>query len=228
MVDVRGVLLGREEEIIRLLNILLEHNLDFIVVGGYAIATYKKRFSVDLDIIIRSEDFEKFEKLLGKEGYSFSYSKNIALLYGEEFKRFIKKVRGLDVCVDLLINGLVSRMTDAVWSFDYVKKYSGKRDLDNLEFLIPERELLIAMKLNSGRLADVRDVVVLMPCNFEKLKKHVFKGDTRRLMESIKKQKEFLEKPQFDDGFKGIFGPLAYKQVDVEKARELLFKLLKD
>ena len=63
-------LLEREKEIIRLLGLLLDKSLDFIVVGGYAIATYKKRFSVDLDIIVKESDLLKFEKLCKKEKYA--------------------------------------------------------------------------------------------------------------------------------------------------------------
>ncbi len=221
-IDSRAGLLEREQEVIRVLALLLDNELDFIVVGGYAVSTYKKRFSIDLDIVVKEDDLEKFEKILEKEGYSLHYEKEIALLYGENFKRFMKKMKNLPVDVDLLINGLVSRSTDATWSFDYIKKHSIKRKLDNLEFLTPERELLIAMKIHSGRLSDVRDVVALMPCNKETLKKHLLKGDISKLKQSMKKQASFLEKPQFDDSFKGIFGIHVYNQSDVQSAKDLI------
>src|SRR3989344_9705080 len=95
--DSRSGLLEREQEVIRILALLLEKELDFIVVGGYAISTYKKRFSIDLDIVVREEDLNKFEKLLEKEGYSLHYEKEIALLYGENFKRFMKTMKNLPV-----------------------------------------------------------------------------------------------------------------------------------
>ncbi len=226
-IDSREGLLEREQEIMRLLTLLLDENLDFIVVGGYAISTYKKRFSIDLDLIVQEKDLEKFEKLLKKEGYSLHYEKSIALLYGENFKRYEKKMKNLPVDVDLLINGLVSRTTDATWSFDYVKKNSIKRRLANLEFLMPTKELLIAMKLHSGRLSDIRDIVALMPCNEKELEKHLIKGDFDKLMNSIKKQAAFLDKPQFDDSFKGIFGIHVYKEKDVETTKKIMKNLLK-
>ena len=202
----REKLLERESEIIRLLNFLIDKNLDFIVVGGYAIATYKKRFSVDLDIVVKESDLLKFEKLCKKEKYTEGYNRGISLMYGEKFKRFVKKIKGLEVNIDFLINGLASRSTDASWSFDYIKKNSTKRELDNLKFLTPEKELLIAMKFHSGRLPDIRDIIALMPCNKEKLKIHIAKGNIKLLKENAGRQKKFLEKPQFDDSFKGIFG----------------------
>ena len=221
-IDSRTGLLEREQEVMRILALLLEKELDFIVVGGYAVSTYKKRFSIDLDIVVKENDLEKFEKMLEKEGYSLHYEKKIALLYGENFKRFMKKMKNLPVDMDLLINGLVSRTTNATWSFDYIKKHSVKRKLSNLEFLTPERELLIAMKIHSGRLSDVRDVVALMPCNKETIKKHLLKGDIKKLKQSMKKQMDFLEKPQFDDSFKGIFGIHVYNEKDVQFAKDLI------
>jgi len=220
-IDSRIGLLEREREVMKILNLLLDGQLDFIVVGGYAISTYKKRFSIDLDIVVDGGDLKKFENILEKEGYVLHYEKEIALLYGENFKRFRKKLKNLPVDVDLLINGLVCRATDATWGLDYIKRHSIKRKLDNSEFLTPEKELLVAMKIHSGRLSDIRDVVALMPCDEEKLKKHLQKGDVEKLRDSMKMQSDFLNKPQFDDSFKGIFGPYAYNEKDVQAAKRL-------
>ncbi len=226
--DSRAGLLEREQEVMKMLNLFLDRNLDFVVVGGYAISTYKKRFSIDLDIVVKEENFKEFERILEKEGYILHYEKDITLLYGENFKRFTKKMKNLPVDVDFLINGLVSRTTDATWGHDYIKKHSTKRKLNNSKFLTPEKELLIAMKFHSGRLSDIRDIVALMPCNLEKLKKHLQKGNINKLKESIKKQSDFLNKPQFDDSFKGVFGPFSYNEKDVQAAKELIKELLKD
>ncbi len=221
-VSSRVSLLEREQEIMKVLALFLDKKFDFIVVGGYAVSTYKKRFSIDLDIVMKEEDLEKFEKLLEKEGYVMHYEKEIALLYGENFKRFMKNMKGLPVDIDLLINGLVSRTTDAVWGADYIKKNSVKRKLNNLEFLTPEKELLIAMKFHSGRLSDIRDIIALMPCDKEKLRQHLVKGDPKKLKQSMRNQFSFLNKPQFDDSFKGIFGPFSYTEKDAKATREII------
>ncbi|MEK6874111.1 MAG: hypothetical protein AABW91_04655 [Nanoarchaeota archaeon] len=224
----REGLLEREKEVLRLIELFKENNLIFIVVGGYAVSTYKKRFSIDLDMVILEEDLLKFEKLLFKEGYSLSYEKDISLLYGENFKRFTKKMNNLPVDVDLLINGLVSRTTDSTWSFESIYKNSIKRNLDNINFLTPVKELLISMKMHSGRLSDTRDIVALMPCDKNKLKEFLLRGNLGNLKNSIKKQISFLEKPQFDDSFKGIFGIQVYNEKDVEFAKELFNELLQE
>ena len=69
------------------------------------------------------------------------------------------------VAVDLLVGSLVCRATQASWSFDYIKRFSAAATISgcgfSVECRIPERELLIAFKLHSGRRADVRDFVML-------------------------------------------------------------------
>lgn len=221
-------LLERENEVLRLIGFFMENKLKFIVVGGYAVSTYKKRFSIDLDIVVKEEDVSKFEELLLKEGYSLCYEKEIALLYGENFKRMRKMMSNLPVDVDLLINGLVSRTTDATWSFENIEKNSQERKLDNLEFITPIRELLISMKMHSGRLSDIRDIVALMPCDKDKLREFLLRGNLNNLKDSIKKQFSFLEKPQFDDSFKGIFGIKAYNKNEIDFAKKLFIDLLKE
>lgn len=226
MANAREGLLEREKEIIRLLYILLDQKLDFIVVGGYAVATYKKRFSVDLDIVIKDENFEKFETICKKEEYKPAYGKDISILYGEKFKRYVKTIKGFKVNIDLLINGLVSRSTDAMWGFEYIKKHATKGSLEGAEFAMPERELLMAMKFHSGRLGDIRDIVALMPGDLKKLEKHIVKGDINKLVKNIKQQENFLKKPQFDDSFKGVFGMHVYNHNDVEETKRLITTLL--
>ncbi|MFH1711360.1 MAG: hypothetical protein ABH840_03545 [Nanoarchaeota archaeon] len=44
----------------------------------------------------------------------------------------------------------------------------------------------------------------------------------------MNKQLAFLEKPQFDDSFKGIFGVQAYNLKDIEFARKLFNELLNE
>lgn len=224
--DSRAGLLERENEIMKIINVFQKKELEFIVVGGYAVSTYKKRFSIDLDIVVSEKNLEKFEKILEKEGYSFYYEKEIEMLYGENFKRFRKNINHLPVDIDLLINGLASRATNAVWGLDYIKKHSTKRKIEDTEFFIPEKELLIAMKFHSGRLSDIRDILALMPCNFEAIKKHLNRGDIKKLKESIKNQLDFLNKPKFKDSFKGIFGPYSFNEKNLKLTKNFMENFL--
>ncbi len=225
--DSRIGLLEREQEIMRIINVFLDNELEFVVVGGYAVSTYKKRFSIDLDIVISEKELKKFEDMLEKEGYILNYEKKIELIYGENFKRFRKIMKQFPVDIDLLINGLASRTTDAVWEQNYIKEHSIKRKIENAEFFIPEKELLIAMKFHSGRLSDIRDVVALMPCNFELAKKHLKRGNIDNLKKSMQGQLNFLNKHQFRDSFKGIFGPYSFNEKDLEIVKDFMEDFLR-
>ncbi|MBI2172956.1 MAG: hypothetical protein HYT73_01960 [Candidatus Aenigmarchaeota archaeon] len=161
MSDFIGNILSRESEIIRLIRLFSASKLDFIVVGGYAVSVHKKRFSADLDIVIKEFDAGKFESLLEKEGYIHGYSKEISTVYGEKFRRFEKKTGKMTVSVDFLINGVVSRLSGGSWGFEMLLENSIKSALQGAEFLAPAKEILIAMKIHSGRFSDIRDIVAL-------------------------------------------------------------------
>src|SRR3972149_7028232 len=162
MSDFIAGVLSRENEIIRLIKLLFDSKLDFIVVGGYAVSVHKKRFSIDLDIVIKEADVnkfesvlekegfsgeyskeistvygEKFESVLEKEGFSGEYSKEISTVYGEKFERLEKKIGKLTVSVDLLINGVVSRVKGGSWSYELLLENSAKSVLQGAEFLAP-------------------------------------------------------------------------------------------
>lgn len=221
-------LLFREREILRMISRFSESDLKFVVVGGYAVATSRHRFSVDLDIVIAERECNGFEAILTGNGYSLTYSRELALMYGEKFKRFEKNVKGFPVNMDLLINGLVSRTTDASWGFDYITKESSKRCLNGAEFLTPSRELLIAMKIHSGRFSDIRDIVALIEdSDFGAIKRHTVRGDKAKLKKIINRGIVFLDNPNFPDSFRGVFGVQAYKNELVQRAKNYMAKLKK-
>ena len=215
---IAGVL-SRENEIIRLINLFSENNLDFIVVGGYAVSVYKKRFSVDLDIVIKEADTSNFEILLKKEGFTAGFSKEINTVYGEKFKRLEKKIGKLAVSVDLLINGVVCRLTDASWSYELLLQNSAKAILQGAEFLAPSKELLVAMKIHSGRFSDVRDIVALYE-NIDQnmILKYSRRGDIKKLKSALQKEFKYMQSLNFKDSFKGVFGFHVYKEQDIENA----------
>lgn len=221
-------LLSREREIIRIVEMLSNADLKFVIVGGYAVATFLHRFSVDLDVVIAKKDAKKFETILADNGYSLSYSAEIELIYGESFMRFGKIVNSFPVSIDLLINGLVSRTTDASWSFNSIIEDSKKSDIDGVNFLTPSKELLIAMKMHAGRFADIRDIVALIEdCDTETVKKNAMRGNKARLKAVLGNGLKFLDSSRFPDSFKGVFGLRFYKEDSVKKVRELFGGVIK-
>jgi len=202
----------RENEILLILKKLSEEKLDFIVVGGYAVSGLARhRFSVDCDIVIPKKELETLEKVLKKEGFEKHASKTgFDEVYAGEFVSYRKEVNELPVTVDLLVGSLVCRATEASWSFDYIKKNSLEANITGIETSvtcrIPEKELLIAFKIHSGRKADIRDIIMLREdANFEKILKHIKKGKKEALKEQIKKIITALEDPNLVDSLKGVF-----------------------
>jgi len=59
-------LIKKENSIFEILQKFIDSSLNFIIVGGYAVSSFKHRFSVDADIVIKNEDLKDFEKILKK------------------------------------------------------------------------------------------------------------------------------------------------------------------
>jgi hypothetical protein len=224
----------RENEILRTIRRLREEKLDFIVVGGYAVsALARHRFSVDCDIVVPQEHRVKFEEVMKKEGFSRHVQKvGFDAVYGGEFVSYVKKVDGLPVTFDLLVGSLVCRATEASWSFDYIKRFSVAATIlgygFSVECRIPERELLIAFKLHSGRRADVRDFVMLGEnADRSKVMTHLKRGDEQKLKSQIAAVLRALEDKNLVDSLKGVFTLDAAVVKLIENAKKGLQSLVK-
>lgn len=218
----------RENDIFDILQIFLDNKLDFILVGGYAISAFKHRFSVDADIIIKSNDLEKFENLLKQHNFSKVISKEFKDIYSCEFIRYQKKEE-LTVSIDLLINGIRMRQTGFVISFDKIKDNSIKKKIKGLEkeiiAKIPTKELLIAIKLHAGRLTDFRDIVAISKdINIDKIKEFLEVENKTILKKHIYQLIDLLNKKEFIDSFKGVFIEKKYdiNIEDLKKFKDLL------
>ncbi len=224
----------RENAIFAALQAFEAEGLGFVLVGGYAVSAYRHRYSIDADVVISPMDLKKFSALLEKLGYRKNKEKKLEA-YGGEFQQWIRVGKvGLPTTVDLLVNALVSRQTDAAWSFEYLKKFSSKRKVEGIEktvsVLVPEKELLIALKLHSARLTDTRDAVALADgASVEKVVSHALRGEPKKLKASLELAKKEIEKPQFSDSFKGVFETKKFSEKpakDVLHAIELIEKQL--
>ena len=138
----------KENAIFGILQKFMDMNLEFIIVGGYAVSAFKHRFSVDADIVIQPEDLEKFESILKKEGFKKTSEKKPENIYSSEFVRYEKD----RVSVDILVGALASRTTDASFSYKILLSNSVKKKIIGLEkeinAKVPIKELLIVMKIH--------------------------------------------------------------------------------
>ncbi len=216
--------LERENEILDTLNLLAENGLDFVVVGGYAVSAYRHRFSVDADIVIRKMDLEKFENILKTRGYSKTISKQLENPYSSEFVRYEKA--DLKVSIDLLVGGLGCRQTGAAFSFDFLYQKSIKKEIEGIERTtktnVPVKEILVILKLHSGRLTDLRDVAALcFNLDIDFIQKNIFRGNRKVLERNMEKLTSLIENPNFQDSFKGVFMEKSYK-LNIPEIRKLV------
>ena len=214
----------RENTIFEILHALIGAGLDFVIVGGYAISAYKHRFSVDADVVLRSEDKVKFEEALKKKGLVKTIAKDLNHAYAPEFVRYELKTK-LPVSIDLLIGGIGSRTTDASFNFDQLKEHSEKKKIIGTEkeviALVPKREVLIVLKLHSGRLTDFRDIAALAKdIDLELIESMIWRGKIDVVKGNIKKLISLLDKKEFMDSFKGVFMEKKY-DLDVKEIKKL-------
>ena len=217
-------LIKRENLIFDILQRFIDENLKFIVVGGYGISAYKHRFSIDADLIIIEDDRMKFEVMLKKNKFFKTIVKDLDHVYAPQFIRY--EIKGeFSVSVDLLIGGIGSRTTNASYSFNEVEKYSKKMPIIGIEkeinVLVPEKEILIVLKLHSGRLTDFRDVAALCKdIDINLIRKFIWRGKSDTVKDNIKKLISLTDKKEFIDSFKGVFMEKKY-DIDVKEIKKL-------
>lgn len=217
-------IIHRENKIFEILKEFSKADLDFVIIGGYAVSAYKHRFSVDADIILKKEDKNKFEDILLKNRFVKTVVKELDHVYATEFIRYETKDE-FPVSVDLLIDGVGSRTTGASFSFQKLKEHSRKRKIIGAEkdvsVLVPDREILIVSKLHSGRLTDFRDIAALSQnLDLDLVNKLIWKGNIKIVKNNIKKMISLLKDKRFIDSFKGVFVEKKY-DINIDEIRKL-------
>ena len=215
--------LDRENEILKTIKSMADAQIDFVVVGGYAVsALARHRFSIDCDIVVPKNKLKDFENVLEKEGFKKHIERaGFDEIYAGKFVSYKKEIGGLPVTIDLLVGSLVCRATQGAWSFEYVKRHSIDANITGTEASVtckvPEKELLITFKIHSARRADVRDIVMLREsADLEKVLNHLRKGKVEALKEQMKKVIAALEDRNLVDSLKGVFT----LSIDVKKQIE--------
>lgn len=209
-------LIKKGNEVFDILQKFVDAKLEFVVVGGYAVSAFKHRFSVDVDIVIQSSVLQNFEAFLKKEGFRKTISKELKNIYSSRYERYEKN----KVFVDLLVDALALRTTNGAFSFKLLYENSIKKKIIGIEkevvARIPMKELLISIKIHSGRLTDFRDVAALAKnTDIEKIKKFLFRGNLEAVEENLKRLNLAVKDKNFVDSFKGVF---------VEKKFDIDFK----
>lgn len=148
-------------------NISKKKNIVFVLIGGFAVNYYKyARQTLDVDFVIKKDDFDKILVLLEDAGYKIDYSQKV-------FSRLTSLDKPLMMDIDFMF---VDEET-----ISKIIKDGKKTNIAGCDFLVPSLEHLIALKLhaikyNPGiRLAkDIADIVNLSRINNFDLKSDKF------------------------------------------------------
>lgn len=217
-------LVQRENRIFDILQELVQAKVRFVLVGGYAVSAYQHRFSVDADIVIPKEVQELVEELLRQNGFEKTIVKELEHLYASEFIRYETKEKP-SASVDILINGIGSRTTNASFSLEQLEIQARKRKIIGTEkevtVMVPNREVLIALKIHSGRLTDFRDIVALCKnIDLNIVQEFMTVGDREVIRRNLRELMALLEQKEFINSFKGVFQEKRY-EVSLQEVRAL-------
>lgn len=220
----------REKEIFTILKNLYKN--DFVLIGGYAVNAYTlPRFSVDCDIVIMGkEKLFDIEKILVENKYILRESDKTASRYYGEFVRYEKELAyQFKVSMDILVNAVLDRRSNATftasWVFDNSKKriLRGKTINEELSIRIINQDALIAMKCVSCRSTDIRDVFMLIvhADNFAWIKEEIQKRTDFRSHAQIIREK--ICSSAFKNNLQGVYGYVDEKIFEKHQKKILEF-----
>ncbi len=216
----------RQAELIETHRTVQDAELPYILVGGWAVSAFQTRFTTDVDMVLPESSLEEYDTVLTESGYAKVFDNDISNVYQGRIVRYEKSVGENVVEFDALVGALRCRQTDAEWSYRYLEQHSTTASLaiaEDLEVRIPEAELLFALKLHSGRLADTRDLVVVgSEASFERIEKHLHRGDKEALEAQIANVRDRLTEDGFEDSFKGVFQQETLPETDISSVVNFL------
>ena len=199
----------RQSELVDTHRAVRDAELPYILVGGWAVSAFQTRFTTDIDTVIPDTALDEYDSLLRDLGYEKQFEKDVSNEYDGRMVQYTKQVGDNEVKFEALVDSMGCRQTDAEWSYRYLHEHSTVESLnvaEDLDGRIPEPALLFAMKLHSGRKADTRDLVVISTrAEFDRIERHVHRGDPKKLDGQIEIVLDRLQQDGFKDSFKGVF-----------------------
>jgi len=219
----------REDEIFKTLKEL--KGCDFVIIGGYAVNAYAlPRFSVDCDIVIKDEtELRKIEEVLLNRGYE---KKRLPKQAQYAFFRYEKRLDDdFFVSMDVLLAEVIDRMTESVFSAEWIFKNSnsrvffGKTIAEEIKMRIINIDALLVMKIISCRATDIRDVFMMLLKASDKdwIKSEI--SIRYDFFDRMRKISEKISSKQFRDGLSGVYGFFDEKIFEKHKKAVLGFSL---
>ena len=149
-----------------------------------------------------------FKNLIHENGFIFTKANN-DLSYSGCFERYEKNL----VSIDLLVNGITSRQTGYCYPFQYIynnshiKETSGWDSSNKVKTRIAQKEMLIALKIHSMRMADKRDIIMLCyeEPNIKKIVDHLKKSPKEKIIEHLNELATLLNGSTLKNSLKGVY-----------------------
>jgi hypothetical protein len=218
----------RTNALIDLLEALDGSQLQYVLVGGYAVSSFNTRFSTDLDVVVSPEDTDAFTTFLETREFEQIDSHEKTWFYDCEVIEYEKRLAPQQpIGFDLLVNGLGCRQTTAQWSFEYLtqhcteSKVSGGTTSTTAQVI--DGAVLVAAKLHSGRETDLRDVVAVTgEIDLDTVTPHLYRGDENALCEQLQQDRVMLESDDLKHGYRSDFGASAVSKKSTDQLRSYL------
>lgn len=215
----------REQELLTTLGEINDAGLPYVLVGGWAVTAFNQRFSTDVDLVVPEEAVEEYESFLRDHDYDRTSEHDTSGIYEGRFLQYSKDV-GNPVSIELMVNALRCRQTNAEWSYRYLDQHTQPVTVGrtvSVDTRIPERELFLAIKLHSGRFTDARDVVAAAAdADFDRVERLLHRGDPDALSEQLAGISEQLADESFADAFKGEFQQQTVPEATIDRVRDFL------
>lgn len=215
---------ARSEALIEVLQELAQSDTAFVLVGGYAVSQFETRFSTDLDLVIAPDDYEDAVAFLNDRDFEQTADVTVPpdeTIYNRAIELF-ERTNGLPhpVGVDLLVNGLGCRQTEAEWSFEYLYRHSTETTISGGTRSTTARtvdgEVLVAAKLHSARKTDLADVLAAVPeIDFDEVASHLHRGNEEALQSQLSDAHDFITEGGLDHRFKSLFGQSSASADDI-------------
>jgi hypothetical protein len=184
-----------------------------VLIGGYAVSSFQfPRYSVDLDIVLPVKELSFFRGLAERLSFKLEGEHDVEQLYDGRSVVYGKQV-GVRVSLDLLVNSVYSRQTKFAFPFPYLFENSEVREIRGrgleakARARVASREMLLALKANSMRDQDMRDILAL--CSQEPLFGNVFahleNSPREKIGENLEKLDAYLSTLD-PRAFQGTFG----------------------
>lgn len=220
----------RSDTLMELLKELNESDLQYVLVGGYAVSAFNARFSTDLDIVAAPDSKDSFVEFLEDRGFEETDSHAKTWFYDTEVIEYEKRLTPQQpIGFDLLVNGLGCRQTEAQWSFDYLHDHSTEQEVSGGTVTTTARTIdgavLAAAKLHSGREADFRDILAIAEeIDLDTVTPHLQRGDKDSLRAQFERGLEILESDDLKHGYRSDFGASSVSSETITSLRNYLSK----